>query len=56
MTSATPSSPYFNGSIYIPSFFTSSTGTYLNYALAQGTETISTLKHQQSIQQHQQLL
>ena len=44
MTSATPSSPYFNGIVYNPSFFTSSTGTYLNYPLAQGTETISTLK------------
>jgi len=44
MTSSTPSSPYFNGIVYNPSFFSSSTGTYLNYPIAQGTETIGSLK------------
>ena len=44
MTSATPPSPYFNGIVYNPSFFTTTTSTYLNYPIAQGTETIKTLK------------
>jgi len=46
MTSQTPPYPYFNGITYNPSFFSSSsstTGNYLNYPIAQGTETISTL-------------
>ena len=41
MTSATPPSPYFNGIVYNPSFFTSTTSSYLSYPLAQGTETFS---------------
>ena len=41
MTSATPPSPYFNGIVYNPSFFTTTTSSYLSYPLAQGTETFS---------------
>ena len=43
MTSATPPSPYFNGIVYNPSFFTTSSGTYLNYPIAQGSETFKIL-------------
>jgi hypothetical protein len=55
MTSATPPSPFFNGIVYNPSFFTTTTGTYLNYPIAQGSETFKNITFTHVYRQYNKL-